>query len=120
MKLIFVYNAKSGLSNHMMDALHKTFSPSTYDCDLCSLTYGHVAPRKEWKSFLKEIDMTSQFHYKDRFKAAHPELKDAFPAIYLESQNGIQLLVNRDQMNGLKNVSELISLIKNSISISSK
>ena len=118
MKLVFVYNAKSGLASHMMDALHKTFSPSTYDCDLCSLTYGHVAPKKEWRIFLKEIEMTSQFHYKDLFKDAHPELGDSFPAIYIESQNGLQLLVNRDQVNGLKNVSELILLIKTSISTS--
>jgi hypothetical protein len=111
MKLIFVYNAKSGLSNHLMDALHKTFSPKTYKCDLCSLTYGNIGPRKEWKQFLKEVNMESEFHYKDKFAKNHPNLKDAFPAIYIKDKN-YQLLVSAEEMNQCKDLSQLINKLK--------
>jgi hypothetical protein len=114
MKLIFVYNAKSGLGNHLMDALHKTFSPSTYDCDLCSLTYGHVGPRKEWKEFLASVNMESEFHFKDKFAKAHPELKEDFPVIYLKDKN-YQLLVSATEMRECDELSQLIKRIKDNL-----
>lgn len=30
--LIFVYNANSGMWNTMLDTIHKTVSPETYQC----------------------------------------------------------------------------------------
>jgi hypothetical protein len=40
MKLLFVYNADSGLFNSIAEAAHKIVSPQTYRCDLCRITYG--------------------------------------------------------------------------------
>ncbi len=40
--LIFVYNADSGLLNAINDGILKIVSPSTYQCSLCSLTFGVV------------------------------------------------------------------------------
>jgi hypothetical protein len=114
MKLIFVYNANSGLGNHVMDALHKTFSPSTYECDLCSLSYGNVGPRKEWKQFLKNVNMESEFHFKDKFTMANPNLKDNFPVVYLKDEN-YQLLLSAKEMTQCKDVVQLIDLINEKI-----
>ncbi len=117
MKLIFVYNAKSGISHHLMDALHKTFSPKTYACDLCSLTYGNVGPKKEWKKFIDEIGMDTEFHYKDQFSLDNPGLKDNFPVIYLKEE-GFQTLVTSDEMHQCKDLSQLIDVIKQRINTS--
>lgn len=114
MKLIFVYNAKSGLGNKMMDALYKSFSPSTYECDLCSLTYGSIGPKKEWTDFLNAIEMESEFHYKDKFSVAHPSLKDDFPAIYSKDSD-YHLLVSYKEMTECDNLTELIEKIKTSL-----
>ena len=35
-----IYNADGGLVNGALDLLHKTFSPATYACRLCDVTYG--------------------------------------------------------------------------------
>ena len=32
-RLVFVYNAESGIKNAILDSIHKTFSPSTYQED---------------------------------------------------------------------------------------
>ncbi len=38
--LLFVYNADSGLVAGLFDSAHKLLSPSTYQCQLCTLTHG--------------------------------------------------------------------------------
>jgi hypothetical protein len=40
MKLLFVYNADSGLAAALFDSAHKLLSPQTYACNLCALTHG--------------------------------------------------------------------------------
>ena len=40
MKLIFVYNADSGLVNTLMNIGYKAISPQTYESKLCDLTFG--------------------------------------------------------------------------------
>lgn len=37
--IIFIYNAKGGQWNYLIDTLHKYLSPKTYECNLCQITY---------------------------------------------------------------------------------
>ena len=37
--IIFVYNAKGGKWNYILDTVHKYASPSTYECNLCKITH---------------------------------------------------------------------------------
>ena len=46
-ELIFIYNAKSGLVNEMIDVAHKIVSPRTYDCNLCAMSYGTFTKKKK-------------------------------------------------------------------------
>ena len=66
--LIFVYNAKSGRLNAAIDYFHKIVSPETYDCNLCILTYDNFGKKKEWKAFLKSLEVPIQFLYADDMK----------------------------------------------------
>ena len=50
-KLIFVYNAKGGKWNYILDTAHKYASPSTYDCNLCQITHD-LKMRKPWKDYV--------------------------------------------------------------------
>ena len=53
-RLLFVYNADSGLFNTMADIGHKIFSPQTYSCLLCALTHGYFRERDEWRRFVDD------------------------------------------------------------------
>jgi hypothetical protein len=48
-KLIFVYNADSGILNAIKDLIHKNVSPETYPCSLCAVTYDNLGMKREWK-----------------------------------------------------------------------
>ena len=53
-KLIFIYNADSGLFNTVTDIAHKIFSPETYSCNLCALTHDYFTVRDE--RFATEVE----------------------------------------------------------------
>ena len=56
MKLLFVYNANSGKLSALLDGLHKMVSPSTYDCNLCAMTFGHFLEDPTWKEFREKSE----------------------------------------------------------------
>ena len=54
MKLIFVYNVSATKAVWLLASAHKFFSPNTYKCDLCNLTFGVFSEKKKMES-LQEI-----------------------------------------------------------------
>ncbi len=84
-KLIFVYNADSGLFNTLADMGHKIFSPSTYECRLCALTHGYFSMRKEWAEWLAGLDADLDFLHRDEFIATYPGLAAPLPAVFLQA-----------------------------------
>ena len=54
-RLVFIYNAKSGIINGIFDYVHKFVSPSTYSCNLCSLTYDNLGKKNEWAKYLNNL-----------------------------------------------------------------
>lgn len=116
MELILVYNADSGFFNIIKDSLHKTISPSTYQCNLCALTYGTVRMKDEWKAFIDKLKVPAEFLHRDEFLRklkSHPHnIKDAkFPAVFLDKGGKISLLVSHDEINRCKTLKGLMDLI---------
>jgi len=64
-RLVFVYNAQSGLLNAARDGLHKLLSPATYPCSLCALTYGAVSMKRRWGRYVASLPYPVAFHYRD-------------------------------------------------------
>ena len=61
MELIFIYNAKSGFFNSVMDYVHKFVSPETYSCNLCTLTYDNTGKKNEWANYLNTLPIEVEF-----------------------------------------------------------
>lgn len=73
-ELILVYNADSSFFNIIKDALHKTVSPSTYQCSLCGLTYGTLRMKSEWKTFIDKLKIPSKFFHRARFSESQTKM----------------------------------------------
>lgn len=99
-RLIFVYNADSGIAKAVLDSLHKTFSPDTYSCQLCQITYGAFTMRKEWRAFIAKLPIESTFLHRDEWRTQYGR-QDVLPAIFLDSGEKIRLLVDRDKLQSL-------------------
>jgi len=54
-KLLFIYNADSGIANALIDQGKKYLTPSEYACQLCMVSYGPLGMRKDWKKFVKRL-----------------------------------------------------------------
>ncbi|CAN0603176.1 unnamed protein product, partial [Ectocarpus sp. 12 AP-2014] len=54
-KILFIYNANSNTGSKMLDFAHKIINPATYNCNLCSLTYGSFTENKQWKGFRESL-----------------------------------------------------------------
>lgn len=117
-KLIFVYNANSGARNALMDSMHKVFSPSTYECKLCDITYGLVSENRTWKKFRRNSERKMVFLHKDEFAKQYASKfghRFEFPIVLVEGKNGLELLISTEEINALKTSHGLIRLLKERI-----
>ena len=110
-KLVFVYNADSGLFNTVSDIAHKILSPSTYSCQLCALTHSYFSVKDDWQEFLKTIDLPMEFLHKDEYKAIYKNREINFPALLSVKGEELVLLINADALNQCNSLDELKTLI---------
>jgi hypothetical protein len=107
-KLIFVYNADSGKWNAYLDVAHKLFSPDTYPCSLCDLTYGIFKIRPEWDDFVKKSPIPLEFLHKDEFQTQYPQFKDLpLPVVLKQQQNDCSLFINHAELAEIKTIEAL-------------
>ncbi len=114
-QLVFVYNALSGIGNSLLDSAHKIMSPSTYDCRLCSLTYGAMRERRDWKLFRENSTIPMVFYHKDEFLSAYASkfaAKFTFPIILADTGEELQVLVTTTELNTIDDTAELMEIIK--------
>ena len=116
MKLIFVYNANTGLFSQVTDSVHKILSPKTYKCNLCKLTYGNVLIKQEWKKFIDTLPHELVFLHKNEFEKQYPKYKsEKLPAIFVEQANNLKLIVTAKEINQVNSIKKLITLVTNAI-----
>lgn len=117
-KLIFVYNADSGLANTLLDGAHKILQPSTYACTLCSLTFGAFTEKRAWKEFREAHRLHMDFLHRDEFKKRYASkfgYKFGFPIVLMETHNGLEVGISTDELNALEKTEDLIHLIEQRI-----
>lgn len=114
--LIFVYNAQSDFLNKYIDVVHKIVSPSTYSCNLCSLTHGNFVEKKKWKNYRENTNLELMFMYKDEFLKTYSNLtieKLAFPVIFRKKDSEvIEVVFDSGVVSSLSSVEELIDLLR--------
>jgi hypothetical protein len=109
--LLFVYNADSGIFNTVTDIAHKIFSPQSYECNLCAITYGNFTIRGEWKEFLETLDAELEFLHRDEFMKKHRLAAVALPAVFLRCGDELELWISADDLNSCRSVADLKRLI---------
>ena len=114
-RLIFIYNADSGVRSVILDSAHKIFSPDTYKCSLCDITYGAFTENSIWKNFRKETNLEMEFLHKDEFRKVYRSKsghKFTFPILLVEGVNGLEVLVNTTELDTLDSTEQLIALVE--------
>ena len=110
-KLIFVYNADSGLFSTMSDIAHKLFSPSTYECQLCALTHGLLKERGEWRDFIESFDVEVEFLHRDQFREKYPGHGAGLPAVFLLSGGELSTWLPTEHIRACSSLQALTAMI---------
>ncbi len=110
MKLIFVYNADSGMINTVKDIGHKLFSPQTYDCFLCSLTHKTFTENPRWKIFRSNSNVEMEFLHRDEFEKRY-DMKMDYPLV-LKKDNTLDIVIAREELSSYSSLDDLINRIK--------
>ncbi len=113
--LVFVYNAKNDFMSKSLDFAHKIISPNTYQCNLCSLTYGNFGIKKEWQDFLNTIQMETKFMYANQYQQLFPNQNQTFPAIFLVQNNQWKSLMSPKDFEDLQTLQQLIQLLESKL-----
>jgi len=119
MKLVFVYNADSGVFNTLSDIAHKLLSPGTYQCDLCTLTHGYFSARGEWLAFLQALDVEIEFLHRDEYRRAYAQQADSssidFPAIFIKNNEQLKLWLDKSTIGAMSSTEELMNTLRDEL-----
>jgi len=109
--LLFIYNAKSGKLNSLFDAWHKLLNPSTYQCNLCALTFDTFIENKTWKTFRKESNVEMVFYHIDEFENEYPHAKFVYPVILQKANTGLTEFLSNTKINTIENIKDLVKIL---------
>jgi hypothetical protein len=110
--LLFVYNAHSGSLNALLDMAHKLFSPSSYQCPLCTLTFDTFNENKQWKQFREQSKVNMEFYHIDEFEKVFPNEMFEYPVVLKQNENGLEVFLTKTELNALKSLDDLIKHLK--------
>ena len=114
LELIFIYNAKSGVVNELIDFAHKIVSPETYDCNLCAISYGAFSMKKKWSTYIETLPFKSTFTYKDKFsKDGYSNIN--FPSVFIRSNEKLDEIISATEINEIKDLDQLIGLLNHKL-----
>lgn len=114
-KLIFVYNADSGVFNLLGDMAHKMFSPKTYQCSLCALTHGNFGMRREFSDYLKTLPEPFEFLHADEFQKQYDFKNTRLPAVFRRDADQTKLIISAETINRCSSLDDLKQLINSRI-----
>ena len=109
-ELIFVYNAKSGMVNEFLDFTHKIFRPSTYNCNLCAISYGNFTMKKKWSDYISSLPVRSTFTYKDKV-SEYGYNNIELPSIIFRNGSRSKVIISSEEINKLKKIDQLINIL---------
>ena len=107
--LIFVYNARSGVFNTLIDYFHKMISPSTYECSLCQITYD-LKMKKAWKDFVEKTPHKFYFlHSEELSDHGLEKYENQLPICLEKNSKEFQIIIDKEKMDTFKNEFDLIN-----------
>lgn len=113
-RLLFVYNANSGKMNAVLDSLRKITNPSTYNCNLCAITFGLFNEDDLWKTFRENSPLQLEFYHRDEFKKKFNSKwlsKFEFPIVLSEKNGEFEVFITTEELNGFTTSEALIEAI---------
>ena len=118
-EIVFVYNADGTISGKAKDLVHRIVRPSTYDCQLCAVTFGFAGLKSKWRDFILSIDATVAFLHRDELGDDHSSIVGhGLPGAWQRTGGGAwQVLIDSPTMRSCDSLDELIETMRLRLSL---
>ena len=111
--ILFVYNTNNGVLQSLRDYFAGTASASKTDiCPLSAITHSPVGMKKEWKRFLKDLEVPSRLLDRNEFSWEFGYVKTTYPAVLVQNGTELNVLIGTGELNGCRDLNDLIQLMQ--------
>ena len=111
--LLVVYNTNSGVLDSLKNYSTGMAPASGADiCTLSAITHSPVGMKKEWKRFLKDLDIPSRTLDRNAFSSEFGHYKTTFPVVLVQKGTELEVLIGTEELNRCRDLSDLILLMK--------
>lgn len=106
-KILFVYNAESGVANALLDTGRRIFRPKEYPCTLCVVTYGPFGMKNDWKKFTNSLPFETSFIHKDELPKIYTAMQLTFPCVLLDDSKTTTVLISASEFSKINDLNTL-------------
>ncbi len=96
----------------VLDVAHKIFSPKTYACNLCAITFDTFSENKSWKQFRERSTLNMEFLHIDEFESKYDIKTFNYPVVLSVENNNFKEFLSVDTINKIQSVEELTLVIE--------
>lgn len=113
--LLIVDNTDSGVLPSLKDFSAGTSAASRAGtCTISSITHSPVGMKKEWKRFLKDLDIPSRSlersEFTSEFGSGHSKM--TFPVVLIQTGSELAVLLSTEELSLCRDLHDLILLLK--------
>jgi hypothetical protein len=113
MTLLFVYNTDSSVLLALKDYSASTSAVArTENCMLCKITHSPLGMKKEWKRYIRNLDIPARFLNRNEFFSEFGHSQAAFPAVLLQRGKDLIILISSEELNRCRTLEDVIVLIE--------
>jgi hypothetical protein len=110
--LLFIYNNDSSMLPELKDYTAGTpAAPRTENCPLCAITHTPVGMKKEWKRFIKDLEIPSRFLSRNEFLAEFGDFRTTFPVVLLRKSSELTILICSEELGRCRTLNDIIFLL---------
>ena len=79
-------------------------------------TFGIFGVKKDWKKFIQNLNIETEFLHKNEFEEKFPSIKDAkYPSAYIQDDGNLALFITQDEMNKVKSLEEMEAIVSEKV-----
>ncbi|MDO8871511.1 MAG: hypothetical protein Q7V05_02110 [Methanoregula sp.] len=113
--LLIVDNTDSGVLPSLKNfSTGKAAASGADTCTLSAITHSPVGMKKEWKRFLKDLEIPSRSlersEFTSEFGSGHPKM--TFPVVLIQTGSELAVLLSTEELNRCGDLHDLILLLR--------
>jgi hypothetical protein len=115
-RLVIVYNTQR--TNPVSDSIKRTFQPEKYPCALRVMTFGPFGMYRDWKEFLRKLDVHTDHLQRDQLLLKYPKAlykeypaQLTYPVILERTDKAVKVFVSTDELSKAASLEELKDLL---------